>query len=121
MRLRKARRITPGFVKLQLDTTRRSGLVGILEQTPRRIHARHLDKVGGTSGEMTTDEEAIDRDLPIDGSNMFNRARRLAYRFGITPGALSGQPAIVRSSTLRCCATSFGGVCVSQLESETSS
>lgn len=66
-------------------------------------------------------EKAIDQALPIDGASMFSRARRLLYRFGITPGALSGQLAIVLSSTLRCCATSLGGVCASQLESETSS
>ena len=41
--------------------------------------------------------------------------------FGITPGLLSGHCAISFSSMLKCCATSFGGVCVSQLESDTSS
>ena len=45
----------------------------------------------------------------------------VAHRFGIRPGLLSGHFAISDSSTLRCCATSFGGVWVSQLDKENSS
>ena len=43
------------------------------------------------------------------------------YELGITPGPLSGQLAIVASSTFRCWATNAAGVCVSQLDREISS
>jgi hypothetical protein len=44
-----------------------------------------------------------------------------SHPFGMMTGRLSGHLAMVASSTLRCCATSFGGVCVSQSDSEYSS
>ena len=44
----------------------------------------------------------------------------LNFELGIMPGALSGHFAMVASSTFRCCATSAGGVCVSQLDREIS-
>lgn len=44
-----------------------------------------------------------------------------SHPFGMMTGRLSGHLAMVASSTLRCWATSFGGVCVSQSDSENSS
>src|ERR1700675_1089545 len=43
----------------------------------------------------------------------------ILHDFAMMPGPLSGQFAIVASSTLRCWATSAGGVCVSQLDNDT--
>ncbi|MGY4506215.1 hypothetical protein ACVWYH_010172 [Bradyrhizobium sp. GM24.11] len=77
------------------------------------------------------------RPITIDGSKALKRAKKKGTDFGafrvqdpcsrpyqdlgMTPGPLSGHWAISFSSMLKCWATSFGGVCVNQLESETSS